>query len=178
MTAARETAPAPTLLEVLEQDGVWIDNEGTRHLVGLMTLRHKVNVLRWLEQRVEMIKFMADLQFACMIASPFGPRGDAAQDALDAAQMEMLETEPLDWLNEQPLVVRLRADVGDPVAEVFGDPDATRSPFDDPAVLERSPSGATASCRFCGTTYDLHGVSSDELPPIGDGCERCQGEAE
>lgn len=40
-------------------------------------------------------------------------------------------------------------------------------------TLVRSPSGASATCSECGTVYDLHGVSSDELPPVGDGCDVC-----
>lgn len=37
-----------------------------------------------------------------------------------------------------------------------------------------SPSGATATCPFCGTMYDLHNVDILEIcPPVGDGCEFC-----
>jgi hypothetical protein len=35
-----------------------------------------------------------------------------------------------------------------------------------------SPSGATETCRFCGTQYDTH-HNVGEVPPVGDGCAMC-----
>jgi len=46
------------------------------------------------------------------------------------------------------------------------------NPYDD--TFEYSPSGASKTCRHCGTIYDLHAVDiSDYCPPVGDGCKHC-----
>lgn len=40
-----------------------------------------------------------------------------------------------------------------------------------------SPSGATITCRHCGTQFDNHGVDlSEMIPPVGDGCAICDPE--
>lgn len=45
---------------------------------------------------------------------------------------------------------------------------------EDEPTFERSPSGATLTCRFCGTQYDNFAVDeSDYVPPVGDGCDKC-----
>lgn len=37
-----------------------------------------------------------------------------------------------------------------------------------------SPSGASKTCAYCGTIYDIHAVDlSDSVPPVGDGCSFC-----
>lgn len=41
-------------------------------------------------------------------------------------------------------------------------------------LFDYSPSGASKTCRQCGTHYDLHGVDmEDSIPPVGDGCDEC-----
>jgi hypothetical protein len=45
---------------------------------------------------------------------------------------------------------------------------------DDGDVFDVSPSGASMTCRYCGTIYDRHWVDlSDAVPPLGDGCDQC-----
>jgi hypothetical protein len=43
---------------------------------------------------------------------------------------------------------------------------------EDERVFDLSPSGATETCRYCGTMYDTH-INVGYVPPYGDGCEKC-----
>jgi len=44
----------------------------------------------------------------------------------------------------------------------------------DEEIFIQSESGATLTCRHCGTQYDNWGIDiEDQIPPVGDGCDYC-----
>lgn len=45
------------------------------------------------------------------------------------------------------------------------------------SVYDKSPSGATLTCRYCGSMYDNHPEVGD-VPPVGDGCDMCSASEE
>lgn len=91
--------------QTLQQDVIWTAADGVTLHLEEMTPEHRRRLLKWLERHAESLK----TQYLWHFFGVTGPSGEAAQDAFESA-MDELERQPaLDWLNEQPLVKRLRA---------------------------------------------------------------------
>lgn len=88
----------------LYQDEVWITKDGhTLRLVD-MTPEHRQNLLAWIRRNSSRLKLSAELS---LCTGP-EPSGDAASDCFDSMFDEVLRTPAAQWIEEQPLVVRLR----------------------------------------------------------------------
>lgn len=96
------------LYDLLDQDVIWESKDGKTLLVEQMAPAHIHNLLAWFERRAPAIKSRYDLRFALSGAEPLGPSGDMTCDAFESACDELWETPPLVWLNEQPLIKKLR----------------------------------------------------------------------
>lgn len=87
----------------LYQSEYWHDASGTPHVIDDMNLRYVDNIINYLKNRASQLKESQMWEF---ITGP-QPRGDMACDALDAAFHQMEMTDPIDWLNETPLMEAL-----------------------------------------------------------------------
>lgn len=83
------------VLNLLRQDRIWVDKSGRTWPVERMSRRHRRNLLRWLERH------------AARLAWSWSGRFVTAPDDV-WAQVERDLTRPREWLEEFPLVVRLR----------------------------------------------------------------------
>jgi hypothetical protein len=92
------------VINCLYQAEVWTTKDGREIALGDMTPEHRRNLLAWIRRRAEQLKWSAELRIC---AGP-GPSGDAASDCFDAIFDEMLRTPAAEWIEEQPLVARLR----------------------------------------------------------------------
>lgn len=91
--------------EKLDQGKVWQTADGRTLLLEEMTPRHRRNLLAWLERNATGLKFHYELAFAL---SGSGPNGEAAQDAFDDAVDGLMRQSDEEWLEDLPLVQRLR----------------------------------------------------------------------
>lgn len=96
------------LLDLLQQDEWWRPQEGPPVRIENMTRSHRRNLIRWLERRATQLHLRDGLRFALIAGSPIGPGGDMACDAFDAMVHEEQSKDPLDWLNDTPLMKKLR----------------------------------------------------------------------
>lgn len=106
---ALRAAATENLRDRLRNGEVWTDANGRTHKITRMDRRHAANVIRFIERHADRLH-----DGACWdtIFWPI-PRGDAASDAVDDAISQLYEVTPLEWLNEQPLVIALRERAGD-----------------------------------------------------------------
>lgn len=107
----RENGEQPGVPWLLQQNREWITNDGTVMRVDDMTLSHKQNVLRMLRKLAFVLKFSYELNLIPVITGPMGPRGEAAQDAVEQVFDTLLMQSDREWLDEQPLAARLIADI-------------------------------------------------------------------
>lgn len=90
----------------LDQDQIWVDANGTPHLVELLRGDHRRNLVRFLERNAARFH-NADVASAWRFA--MSVNGDMASIDADRAVGELEEQEPLEWLRERPLYQRLVA---------------------------------------------------------------------
>lgn len=88
-----------SLLDHLEQVTYW---NGER--LRSMEPEHKRNLLAWLMKHADSLKTAEENRF---MSGPM-PSGDAATDGFDDVMGELLDKDSHEWLDEKPLVVRLR----------------------------------------------------------------------
>lgn len=93
----------------LPQGDVWIDAHGRALRVASMNRRHAANAVAFLERNAE---HLHDAECYKLMTLPL-PHGDSAQDVFDDEANRLFDTKPLDWLNEQPLMIALRERAGD-----------------------------------------------------------------
>lgn len=120
---------------LLEQADIWIDRQGRRHDVAEMTTRYKRNVIQFLERHAKNLALAHSVGQINAIFAPIGrevtgvdengqdvlgglvhggPRGEAAQDALDAAinaEDVLKDADPVAWIRSTPLVSRMLDDI-------------------------------------------------------------------
>lgn len=92
----------------LYQDERWTTRDGKTLALEDMTPEHRRNLLAMLRRRADSYKLSAQMS----LAYGMQPSGDAACDAFDAMCDEIGRTPAAQWLEELPLVERLRELVG------------------------------------------------------------------
>jgi hypothetical protein len=93
-----------TFWDRLHEGTHWLDGDGKLWKLENMRPDHRRNVLAHLEKRAKGLKS----QYEWSLLRGPQPHGDAACDAFDAGMTQLMEQKPITWLNEQPLVIRLR----------------------------------------------------------------------
>ncbi|MER6605871.1 hypothetical protein ABT282_08120 [Streptomyces sp. NPDC000927] len=99
------TDEVPDLVELLDQDEIWVNANGERLRLDDMEPRYCGNVRALLMRNAG--SYLDHLMWS-MTRGP-GPSGDMACDAFDRAFDELLEAsnDPETWMREQPLLVAL-----------------------------------------------------------------------
>lgn len=92
---------------LLAQDVYW-EAEKRPVLIDQMTPAHVHNLLAWLERRASKLHEGYIFRVLISASGDYGPRGDMACDAFDHGIEQLDRTAPETWLNEQPLVKKLR----------------------------------------------------------------------
>lgn len=162
------------ILDILDQKKVWIDRSGVEHRLKDMDKQHRANVLALLERMALKLYHSACYE---AVTCP-EPSGDMANDSYDAAINELFNQSHIDWLNEKPLVVKLRkmaardekvADErqGNGVDFVIVDEVWRRELV---CAIDASALGINTPCDKCGHNTSLHrGVHNPNLT----GCLAC-----
>lgn len=96
------------ILDLLRQDEWWRPFEKPPVRLVDMTVSHRRNLVAWLERRAFSLHLQESFRNAMIAVSPIGPGGDMACDAFDSMSMEHDRKDPREWLDEQPLVQKLR----------------------------------------------------------------------
>lgn len=94
-----------SVLDLLEQDKIWITREGQTLTLEEMEPRHRRNTLALLRRKA----LGLNLLYFTRYFGGYGPSGEMAQLAFDHATNTFIEQKPKEWLEEQPLVSRLAA---------------------------------------------------------------------
>jgi hypothetical protein len=97
-----------SVYELLDQDKIWLTKEGKFLLIDNMAPAHIHNLLAWFERRAFKLKQVYELAMVISGSGPLGPSGDMACDAFDSECEELWNTPELVWLNEFPLIQKLR----------------------------------------------------------------------
>lgn len=101
-----------SMMRLLEQN-VWWRPKGAEPIkLKAMEPSHRYHLLNWLRRNAVRFKNAADWGMVGSMTGPMGPGGDMAMDAVERIADEMFETSPADWIEQQPLVIRLRKLVG------------------------------------------------------------------
>jgi len=93
-----------SLIDLLFQDKIWIDGTGLTVLLKDMRPSHRRNLIPFLERHAPRIKTAYEWSLA------FGPQpeADMASLAFEQECARLWELDPLDWMNETPLMIELR----------------------------------------------------------------------
>lgn len=91
----------PCTLDLLEQDAIWVGKDGVESNLEDLTPAHRKNLLAWLRRSA------SGFLDALLLCGP--AMGDDAELAWGAEHDDMSETEVQEWIEGEPLVVRLRA---------------------------------------------------------------------
>ena len=92
-------------LDMLDQDQWWRTRDGATMRLEDMEPEHRANLIKLLRRRAVSYHDAAAFRLACWAD---GEHGDAAHDALESAMREAEQERPTRWLEEQPLMRRLR----------------------------------------------------------------------
>jgi hypothetical protein len=92
------------MIRRLYQAEVWVAQDGRELPLTAMTPEHRRNLLAFLRRNAARLKLSAEWDLA------LGPQpsGDAASDCFDSMCDQIARTPAAEWLEEQPLVGRLR----------------------------------------------------------------------
>lgn len=102
-TGEQSTDEFPTLLDILNQTEFW-GRLAERVRVDDLTDNRLANVIDYLVRNAASLKFAYELD----VLSVPGPNGDAASDCLDSSYSLLLAQTDIEWLEECPLMIRLR----------------------------------------------------------------------
>jgi hypothetical protein len=101
-----ERSPGRLYYDILDQDEIWRDANGVVHQLVDMAPSYRANVIGFLKRRAEeLLEGWVRLHYL----SGAGPQGELAQDAFDAELTGHAKAQPQDWLEQRPLVRRLRS---------------------------------------------------------------------
>ena len=92
-------------VEILDQDDFWTTDGGTAIDLELLSDQHRANVIGWLERNAQRLYSFTEWR---LFVAGYQPTSDAASDAVDAAHSEFQALTPAKWLEETPLMKRLR----------------------------------------------------------------------
>lgn len=92
----------PSWVEVLHQDLFWWNRENETIPMWKIDERYATNIMNWLIERAEEIKWAVDMWWVHQEA-----RGEAAQDGLDMACDEVWNTKAEDYVRDSELFKRL-----------------------------------------------------------------------
>jgi hypothetical protein len=92
------------IFELLDQDEWWEPQGGPPILVETMRPSHVHNLLAWFERKAPQLKTYYEVSLA---AGP-QPYGEMACDVFESACEDLWNTPVLVWLNEFPLIQKLR----------------------------------------------------------------------
>jgi hypothetical protein len=107
-SAGDQSDPPPEgvgLLELLDQRVWWRPKDAEPLRLEEMEPSHRAHLLAFLRRNAGRYKRGAEWSF---LGSIGGHHGDMAGDMLDSIMDELLETKPQNWIEQQPLVKRLR----------------------------------------------------------------------
>lgn len=102
--AHKRVALRTTLVERLNQSEFWYTADGRAIRPADMEPQHRQNTIAWLERHAQSLHF----QYTWSLIHGPQPSGEMACDAFDSMLDELEEQDPLEWLNEQPLMQALR----------------------------------------------------------------------
>lgn len=149
------TTSRPAYQDILEQDEMWWPREGAPIRLDDMGPRHRRNTLAMIRRNA------AATKFAYEINALSGPRPDPfsmAADMVDEGLRQLAKQDPVEWINEQPLVARL--------AELAAADHATSAP-DEPDERIGKPLPCAHWCLICAE----HGPITEPGAPLP--CTTC-----
>lgn len=91
-------------LDLLEQDKIWITREGQTLTLEEMEPRHRRNTLALLRRQA----LSLNLRYFMRYFGGPGPSGEVAQYTFESAADEFINQRVDEWIEEQPLVRRLK----------------------------------------------------------------------
>jgi hypothetical protein len=95
------------LLEVLDQDQTWTDVHGTVHQISDMEPRYCRNVAAFLRRRADEIGEVRMWTMTCIsLPDECSQAYLSVTDDIDR-EMARITSDPVSWLNQQPLLVAL-----------------------------------------------------------------------
>lgn len=103
-TPDRDSTPTDTL-SLMNQTTWWVDKQGRPHKLTTMDPRHRANLLPFLVRNADHYNRLCWKDHLRHV--PSGRLSDGVADALDAIERE-LELDSAEWLEQTPLVRRLR----------------------------------------------------------------------
>jgi hypothetical protein len=105
--AKKHPEEPPNLLNkaIVMQDEIWVDKHGISHKIDDMSEHYIRNVINFLHRRARRIQ-----DYHCMVAMEVyysHDGGDMANDALYSEMHYTCDTDPNQWLDETPLLMKL-----------------------------------------------------------------------
>jgi hypothetical protein len=100
-----EAKSKPSLLELLEQDKIWINRAGQRVKISRMEFQYAGNIVRWLQARADHLKFAAELRWLGFIEML---NGEMARDVADHEFALFMGLRAEKWLRRRPLMHALQ----------------------------------------------------------------------
>jgi hypothetical protein len=101
-----DTRPDP-----LMRDDAWTTADGTTLALGEMAESHISNVINFLRRRARQFHRRAIEGMFRSLEGPFAPGGDWAQDSFDAEFSHLIDADPIEWLEEMPIIGALKAEL-------------------------------------------------------------------
>lgn len=91
------------LIDVLEQDVVWIDGNHVVHEITEMKKETRSNVMVWLLRHAEGLKFYCELE----LLAPQNPPEATALEVIESRMGLMLDQSGQQWMEQTPLMQEL-----------------------------------------------------------------------
>lgn len=101
------------LQHAIHQDKLWTDREGNVWALEEMDEGHQLNLLFWLEDKMQSLHIGAEFTFVIESADQLWPNSDAVQDSIDAEMERISQMTDDEWFNQLPLIIRLRELTGE-----------------------------------------------------------------
>jgi hypothetical protein len=100
--------PMPDIFSTLEQEEMWYGQDGYPYRIAEMETSHVYNVVNFLVRRAKALKERYEWRMA-QFAATLG--GEMAQDDADRAMRRLIDQAAEDWLENMPLMERLRREL-------------------------------------------------------------------
>ena len=94
------------ILDLLEQKTIWVNRAGQRVQIAKMEPRYAANIVRWLEQRADVLKFYAEMRWLGFMEMLLN--GEMARDCAEREFDSFLNLRADKWLRKRPLVRALK----------------------------------------------------------------------
>jgi hypothetical protein len=110
-SAGDHTQPPPDgvdIMALLEQRTWWRPKGAEPALLTALAPSHRAHLLAFLRRNAALYKRVDELAFIRTTTGPSGPQGDMSRDTVDREMTELLDTTPQVWIEQRPLVKRLR----------------------------------------------------------------------